>query len=204
MSALDTALGAARRPRRHVSLDQLSLDQLLLDRLPDRLRQSLDGLPFDGLPLDRLPRRDSRVVWSRDRVGRGRSRRPAMRRRRATAMVLAVSAVGFTVVSALAVVTRARARSRLRTANDARALADSAATTGTADGRAADGAAIPDRERDAAGAGTVGVTEAAELLAVVPDRVRAMVDEGLLTPVTTGGQVRFARADVMALRLLGA
>ena len=160
---------------------------------------------IDRLPLDRLPLTDSQVARSiRDRVRRSRSRRPAMRRRRSTAMVLAVSAVGLTVVTALAVVARLRAGSRLRTANDDRALADSAATARTADDRTADGATIPDREREAAASGTIDIAEAAELLTVVPDLVHAMVDEGLLTPVTTGGQIRFARAEVMALRLLGA
>jgi excisionase family DNA binding protein len=46
--------------------------------------------------------------------------------------------------------------------------------------------------------------EAAELLGVDRERIRVMVDEGMLTPVDDGdGGERFLRAEVEATRLLG-
>lgn len=49
----------------------------------------------------------------------------------------------------------------------------------------------------------VGIDEAAEILEVARDRVQVMVEEGLLTPVDDAGEVRFRRAEVIALSELG-
>lgn len=49
----------------------------------------------------------------------------------------------------------------------------------------------------------VGATEASALLEVAEDRIPVMVEEGLLTPVTDEGDLRFSRAEVLALRQLG-
>jgi hypothetical protein len=49
----------------------------------------------------------------------------------------------------------------------------------------------------------VGATEASALLEVAEDRIPVMVEEGILTPVADGGDLRFSRAEVLALRQLG-
>ena len=51
----------------------------------------------------------------------------------------------------------------------------------------------------------IGIDAAAQLLEVGPDQVRAMADEGLLTPMTTIGseELRFSRAEVLAARNIG-
>jgi hypothetical protein len=49
----------------------------------------------------------------------------------------------------------------------------------------------------------VGATEASALLEVAEDRIPVMVEEGLLTPVASQGDLRFRRAEVLALRQLG-
>lgn len=49
---------------------------------------------------------------------------------------------------------------------------------------------------------TVEADEAARLLEVGAEQVRAMVEEGLLTPLGRE-PVRFSRAEVLALRNLG-
>jgi hypothetical protein len=48
----------------------------------------------------------------------------------------------------------------------------------------------------------VGVDEASALLEVTPDRIEVMVSEGMLTPLGEG-ELRFARAEVLAARELG-
>jgi hypothetical protein len=49
----------------------------------------------------------------------------------------------------------------------------------------------------------VGAAEASALLEVAEDRIPVMVEEGLLTPVAGTSDLRFRRAEVLALRLLG-
>ncbi len=49
----------------------------------------------------------------------------------------------------------------------------------------------------------VSTEEAVRLLEVAPSRIQVMVDEGLLTPVDQGGERRFRRGEVLALRDLG-
>ena len=51
----------------------------------------------------------------------------------------------------------------------------------------------------------VGIDEAAALASVPAAQVRAMVEEGLLTPVdgARGGELRFRRAEVLAVRMIG-
>lgn len=50
----------------------------------------------------------------------------------------------------------------------------------------------------------IGVHEAGELLDVPDEQVRAMVEEGMLTPIDDGGdEPRFVRATVLAVRQLG-
>ncbi len=54
--------------------------------------------------------------------------------------------------------------------------------------------------------GEVGIEAAALLLEVGPDQVRAMAEEGLLTPITSiddAEELRFSRAEVLAARNLG-
>lgn len=51
--------------------------------------------------------------------------------------------------------------------------------------------------------GLVGEAEAIRLLEVAPDRLAAMVEEGLLTPVGEGPERRFRREEVLAVRELG-
>lgn len=48
------------------------------------------------------------------------------------------------------------------------------------------------------------LAEASRALEVTPDRVEAMVQEGLLTPVGEGPDRRFRRSEVLAVRQLGA
>jgi hypothetical protein len=48
----------------------------------------------------------------------------------------------------------------------------------------------------------IGVEEACALLEVLPDRIDVMVSEGMLT-VVGDGELRFARAEVLAIRELG-
>jgi hypothetical protein len=63
-------------------------------------------------------------------------------------------------------------------------------------------------DTDMTGSGTgasdevVGIDEASALLEVTPDRIEVMVAEGMLTPVGDG-ELRFARAEVLAARELG-
>ena len=52
----------------------------------------------------------------------------------------------------------------------------------------------------------VGIETAALLLEVGPEQVRAMAEEGLLTPITPiddAAELRFSRAEVLAARNLG-
>lgn len=52
----------------------------------------------------------------------------------------------------------------------------------------------------------VGIEAAARMLEVAPEQVRAMADEGLLTPVKPiddAGELWFSRAEVLAARNLG-
>ena len=49
----------------------------------------------------------------------------------------------------------------------------------------------------------VGLDKAAELLDVGPDQVRAMIDEGLLTPLSGYDEPTFDHAEVVAARNLG-
>jgi len=49
----------------------------------------------------------------------------------------------------------------------------------------------------------IGVEEASRLLEVATDRVRVMVEEGLLTPAEGGDGNRFLRAEVLAVREIG-
>jgi len=49
----------------------------------------------------------------------------------------------------------------------------------------------------------IDADEACELLEVAPDRLDAMIEEGLLTRTTGADGDRFSRSEVMALRQLG-
>ena len=49
----------------------------------------------------------------------------------------------------------------------------------------------------------ISLDEAAEMLQITPDRVRAMVEEGLLDPVSGGEPPRFDPAQVRAVHDLG-
>jgi hypothetical protein len=49
----------------------------------------------------------------------------------------------------------------------------------------------------------IGREEASSLLEVDAERFDAMVAEGMLDPVESDGDVRFSRAEVLALRELG-
>jgi len=52
----------------------------------------------------------------------------------------------------------------------------------------------------------IGIDQAARLLEVGHEQVRAMADEGLLTPLAAFGEaedLRFSRAEVLAARNLG-
>ena len=48
----------------------------------------------------------------------------------------------------------------------------------------------------------IGADEACVLLEVAPDRIEVMVSEGMLT-VVGDGELRFVRAEVLAVRELG-
>ena len=50
---------------------------------------------------------------------------------------------------------------------------------------------------------TISLDEAAEMLEVTPDRVRVLVEEGLLDPVPGDGPARFDPAQVRAVHDLG-
>lgn len=51
----------------------------------------------------------------------------------------------------------------------------------------------------------IGVDEASELLEVPPAQIGVLVEDGVLTPVADrAGGTGFARAEVMAARLMGA
>jgi hypothetical protein len=50
---------------------------------------------------------------------------------------------------------------------------------------------------------TVDTEEAAGLLEVPEDRIEILVEEGLLTPVGDTEELRFRRAEVLAVRELG-
>jgi uncharacterized membrane protein len=50
----------------------------------------------------------------------------------------------------------------------------------------------------------VDLTRASELIGVPPAQVQAMVEEGLLDPVSTAPDLRFRDSDVRAVRMLGA
>lgn len=49
----------------------------------------------------------------------------------------------------------------------------------------------------------ITVEEAASLLEVAVDRIRIMVDEGMLDPVDDEGAPTFVRAEVIAVRQIG-
>lgn len=51
---------------------------------------------------------------------------------------------------------------------------------------------------------TVDSDEASVLLEVPPDRIEVLVQEGLLTPLPDTEERRFRRAEVLAVRDLGA
>ena len=51
---------------------------------------------------------------------------------------------------------------------------------------------------------TIDAQEASDLLEVPPDRIEVLVQEGLLTPLGDGEERRFRRAEVLAVRDLGA
>lgn len=45
--------------------------------------------------------------------------------------------------------------------------------------------------------------EASRLLDVTPERIQAMVGEGMLTPTGDGDDLRFSRGEVIAARMQG-
>ena len=49
----------------------------------------------------------------------------------------------------------------------------------------------------------IDADEASRLLEVTPDRIHAMVDEGMLTPAGDGDDLRFSRGEVIAARMQG-
>jgi hypothetical protein len=49
----------------------------------------------------------------------------------------------------------------------------------------------------------VDIDEASVILGVTPDRVRVMVEDGLIVPAESGGEPRFRRAELVAVRELG-
>jgi uncharacterized membrane protein len=79
-----------------------------------------------------------------------------------------------------------------------RGLHAASASTTTASSPAQTDAAFSDGQSD-----LVDVSTAAAMLSVGEEQIRAMVAADLLVPVGAGTEVRFARADVIAARLVG-
>jgi hypothetical protein len=69
--------------------------------------------------------------------------------------------------------------------------------------RGKDGAAMTTGPVGAAEPDDIGIEEAARLLETGVDQVKAMLDEGMLTPCEGTEDVRVSRAEVLAARNIG-